>query len=249
MKKKYEWRCSGGWTWPLALMSYSKSLFKHVFQEGRKSPTIHCKLTFGSVVEQPLYTIYLIPHDKVKPYIYFLIFHCSLRMSHYRGETGWEWMLFDVGFGLLLMHRSGASIKRNDRENMKSSNSFTYLFEVLLREKCFTHHWMRLEEIKCLKRGKKTFCQFVWLSVRCDWSHSSTYCTDWFTPIHRRNLLNAWNASQFKATRRSVGTDWEEAVLFSFELGWSKRGSASWEISGLFLELAWEFRRRSPRKF
>lgn len=137
-------------------------------------------------------------------------------------------------------------------ENMKSYNSFTYLFEVHLREKCFTRHWMRLEEIKCLK-GEKNILS-VCLAFSQMWSitqqhilyrlcvydlHPSTAETSWMPGTQVSLRLLAEGLGQIE----------RKQYCFSFELGWSERGSASWEISGLFLELAWEFRRRSPRKF
>lgn len=79
-------------------------------------------------------------------------------------------MLFDVGFGLLLMHRGGASIKTNGRENMKSYNSFPYLFEVFplgRSASCVTGSLDVFRRNQVLVTGK-TFCLFVYLSVRCE---------------------------------------------------------------------------------
>lgn len=92
----------------------------------------------------------------------------------------------------------------------------------------------------------KTFCLFVCLSVWCEWLYSSTYCTDCAFMIY--TFWMPGTQVSLRLLAKVLGQTERKQYCFSFELGWSERGGASWEISGLFLELAWEFRRRSPRK-
>lgn len=95
--------------------------------------------------------------------------------------------------------------------------------------------WMCRKKPRVVETGKRVVCLCVF---QPDATDLHTSCP----------ALNAWSGAQFETARRSVGAMGRKQYCFSFELGWSDRGIASWEISGLFLELAWEFRRRSPRK-